>query len=280
MIPMPGNDTTFADVVSFRTRPLINSAGLVSPTQVVILAGGKGIRLMEETTKIPKPMLQVGDKTLLEHIIGIYSSQGLHEFLIPTGYLSRQVEDYFLNKFERVYVNESGYAVGKLGRDTVSIIYTGEDTQTGGRIKRLQPYITGSFHLTYGDGISSVNLYQLRELHNSLNPDVTLTAVHPIPRFGALKLNGNRVTEFGEKTDHLGGWINGGYMVVSPSIFSLIDSDDTNLESDVLPYIASYGGLVAHRHEGFWKCVDTQRDLVELRQIYDENGGTWPNHSL
>lgn len=243
-----------------------------SPFQVVILAGGRGTRLMEETQNIPKPMLKVGDKTLLEHIIDIYSVQGLHEFLIPVGYKKEVIFDYFIHKFDIIYMNDGEQKVltGKLGKNVISIIYTGEDTQTGGRIKKLRPRINAPFYLTYGDGLGNVDLHGVKLVHELCDADVTLTAVHPVARFGALKLEGDKVVEFGEKTDFLSGWINGGFMLMSPSIFEMIDSDDTNLEGEVLPYIANYGGLAAYKHEGFWKCVDIERDLVSLREIEQE----------
>lgn len=245
------------------------------PKQVVILAGGRGTRLMEETQTIPKPMLTVGENTLLEHIIDIYTVQGLREFLIPVGYKKEIIFDYFRQKFELVYIDNSECLTGKINKIVVSIINTGVDTQTGGRIKRLQPRINAPFYITYGDGLGNVNLHNLRLVHEANDADVTLTAVHPIARFGALKLDGNLVTEFGEKTDFLSGWINGGFMLMNPSIFEMIDGDDTNLETDVLPYIASYGGLAAYKHEGLWKCVDIERDLVQLRELYDETGAEW-----
>lgn len=240
-----------------------------SPFQVVILAGGRGTRLMEETQNIPKPMLKVGDKTLLEHIIDIYSIQGLHEFLIPVGYKKEVIFDYFRER-GFVYIDTAESLTVKVDKDIISIIDTGEDTQTGGRIKRLQPRINAPFYMTYGDAVSNVDIHGVKLVHEVNDADVTLTAVHPVARFGALKLDGNKVTEFGEKTDFLEGWINGGFMLISPSIFEMIDSDDTNLESEVLPYIASYGGLAAYKHEGIWRCVDSLRDLITLREIEKE----------
>lgn len=247
------------------------------PFQVVILAGGRGTRLMEETQKIPKPMLTVGENTLLEHIIDIYRVQGLREFLIPVGYKKEIIFDYFKRKFELVYIDTSDCLTGKMLNTNVvvSIINTGVDTQTGGRIRRLQPRINAPFYLTYGDGLGNVDLHSLKLVHESNDADVTLTAVHPVARFGALKLDGDLVTEFGEKTDFLSGWINGGFMLVNPSIFEMIDGDDTNLEADVLPYIASYGGLAAYKHEDFWRCCDIERDLVTLREIYEDIGPQW-----
>lgn len=246
---------------------------------VVILAGGKGTRISEKTKETPKPMLMVGDKPLLMHIIDIYASQGLHEFIIPTGYKGEYIFAYFTSLFEGEVHKTSYGLTGRIDDIVVSIIDTGNDTQTGGRIKRLEPYIDGPFYLTYGDGLANINLHNLKRIFENDANIVTLTAVHPLPRFGSVQFYSpyrNTITKFGEKQDNL-GWVNGGFMLCHPKLFNLIESDEINLESDVLPALAQVGMLNGYKHEGYWQCVDTLRDLENLQQIYSEQGAIWLN---
>lgn len=246
---------------------------------VVILAGGKGTRISEKTKETPKPMLMVGDKPLLMHIIDIYSEQGLHEFIIPVGYRGEDIFAYFASLFEKTYEHGDGAWAGKIGKDIITIVSTGADTQTGGRIKRLQPRINSPFYLTYGDGLANINLFKLRRTYEQDANIVTLTAVHPLPRFGSVRFYSpyrNTISSFGEKQDNL-GWVNGGFMLCHPKLFNLIESDEINLESDVLPALAEVGMLSGYKHEDFWQCVDTLRDLENLQQIYSEQGAIWLN---
>jgi len=259
------------------------------PTQVVILAGGKGTRLMEKTGEMPKPLLKVGNKTLLEHIVDIYSAQGYHDFIIPIGYLKEKVFEWFGGKLEKWSNYEIGeefstefsgreirYMQGQVRENTFQIVDTGEDTLTGGRLKRIQEYITGPFMLTYGDGVGNVDLGNLVTKHKELKVDVTLAAVHPQPRFGALRILDNGIVEsFSEKGDYLSGWINGGFMICEPAIFGRISGDDVNLEQEIFPELAFDLMLGAYQHEGFWACVDTLRDLMALQQLHDEGNIEW-----
>lgn len=245
---------------------------------VVILAGGKGTRISEKTKEMPKPMLMIGDKPMLMHIIDIYASQGLHEFYIPVGYLSKQIFNYFHHNFDYILINDSGHMVGKIGKNVITIIDTGENTLTGGRIKRLQPYITSDFYLTYGDGLGNINLYELDKVHERNATIVTLTAVHPLPRFGSVQFQSSSrdtISAFGEKQDNF-GWVNGGFMRCNPRLFNLIiNGDKSNLESDILPVLAETRMLCGYKHEDFWTCIDTLRDLENVNQIYNEFGAEW-----
>lgn len=249
------------------------------PSQVVILAGGRGTRLVEKTRDIPKPMLKVGDKTLLEWIIDIYSVQGLHEFIIPVGYRKEVIFQYFMEKFEYTYEmdNENKVLIGKYGNENLTIVDTGDDTLTGGRIKRIKDYVDGPFFCTYGDGLAPINLAALSNQHRNSDAIVTLTAVHPPPRFGSVKFTGDdgQIEEFGEKQDNVGGWVNGGYMLCEPSIFQEIGGDDTNFEYDVLPLLAYNKELFGYKHNGWWRGVDTLRDLIELNDMVEEGNIEW-----
>lgn len=243
--------------------------------KVVILAGGKGTRLSEETHIVPKPLIEIGGKPILQHIIEIFATQGFSDFILATGYKSNAIVGYFL---------DSGMGYEKIGDEIkfffnddikISIVNTGMETQTGGRLGRLQPYLTEPFFMTYGDGVSDVSLLDVLDTfyrHQSL---VTLTAVHPEGRFGSVYLDGDRVSRFGEKVDGQ-DWINGGFMVVHPKALNYIcKGDETNWESDVLPEIARDGYMTAYRHEDFWACLDTLRDKERLENIYANYGAIW-----
>lgn len=246
----------------------------------VILAGGRGTRLLEETDSIPKPMLMVGDKPLLQHVIDIYLSQGVREFIIPVGYRKEQVFGYFFGQSNSASsLNGDGWQFN-MGSYGVKVVDTGLDTQTGGRLLRLRSLLKGhtQFFFTYGDGVANVKLKELVSLHTG-DTLVTLTAVHPAGRFGRLRFDqyyGNRVEDahrvwaFGEKIESEQDWVNGGFAILDTRILLGITGDKTNLEKDVYPLVAQHGFMLAHKHKGFWRCVDTLRDLEELRNIHKQ----------
>lgn len=232
--------------------------------KVVILAGGKGTRLAELTDAIPKPMVQIAGRTILGHIVDIYRSQGFHEFIIAAGYKQEMIDEWA----RKEYAEDYGI--------TIDVVDTGKDTQTGGRLGRLKPRLSaGPFMMTYGDGVANVNLTHVWNYHTSMRPSVTLTAVRPPARFGSLRLDGaGKVMGFHEKSQTMEGWVNGGFMVISPMVLDLCGVDETNFERDVLPELAEAGQLQAYFHAGFWQCMDTIRDVKLLRDLAKE-GPPW-----
>ena len=245
-------------------------------TKVVILAGGRGTRISEETKTIPKPMIRIGDKPILHHIMDSYISQGLKEFIIPVGYKSEIIYGYFLG-LPYYYMKDQGNSLEiGLGNCVVTLVKSGMDTQTGGRLKRIEELIDDDFFFTYGDGVSDLDVHKVMQKHKEVGAIVTISAVRPDPRFGSLLFDGNgKVADFGEKQEHLKGWINGGFAAVSPSLFTYISGDDVNLEKDVYPLLAYQDKMYAVTHDGFWKCIDTARDLEELNEIYNTRGAIW-----
>ena len=222
--------------------------------KVVLLAGGAGTRLSEYTKTIPKPMIHIGGKPMLLHIMKLYAKYGFKDFYIALGYKGEIIKKFFSKKFFDWNIN---------------LIETGKNTMTGGRLKRLEKYIGNeTFMMTYGDGISNVNLKKLLEFHKKNKKLVTLTAVRPPGRFGALKLNGKRVSYFKEKSKLDEGWINGGFFVMEPEFIKFIKNDNTFLEREPLERVTKKRQLIAFRHTGFWKCMDTKRDRDELEDIF------------
>ena len=239
--------------------------------KTVILAGGLGTRLSEETEWRPKPMVEVGGRPILVHIMELYAAQGFHEFVVCLGYKGYVIKEYFQNfllhqsdvTFD--FQNESRMTVHRSGLPQwkVTLVETGDDTQTGGRLARIAPYIGGNrFMLTYGDGVGNVDLRKLLGLHASHGKLATITAVRPPGRFGAVAFDEDqkRVAHFEEKPIGDGGWINGGFFVLEPGIFKYLESDQTVLEQDPLRRLAAEGELYAYRHDGFWWAMDTLRD--------------------
>jgi len=221
--------------------------------KVVLLAGGFGTRLSEYTKSIPKPMIKIKGKPMLLHIMNLYAKHGFKDFYIALGYKGQIIKKFFNKKFFDWNIN---------------LIDTGKYTMTGGRLKRLKKYIGNErFMMTYGDGLSNVNLKKLLRLHKKSKKLVTLTAVRPPARFGALKLKGQRVSYFKEKSKLDEGWINGGFFVMEPNFLKLIKNDKTYLEREPLEKVAEKGQLTAYRHEGFWQCMDTKRDIDKLNII-------------
>lgn len=236
--------------------------------KVVILAGGFGSRISEETYDKPKPMIRINNKPILIRIMEHYSSYGFNDFVICTGYRSDYIKEYFFNLNNYSSDFEINYKTGKIIREknnysnwNVRIIDTGLNTMTGGRIKRVKKYLSNSFLLTYGDGVCDINLFDLINLHKKKKSLVTLTAVSPPSRFGVLEIKNHKVTSFEEKpNDTTNNLINGGYFVMSKDILNYIKDDSSILEKDVLPIIAKKGELSAFTHKGFWRCLDTIRD--------------------
>ena len=221
--------------------------------KVVLLAGGFGTRLSEYTKTIPKPMINIGGKPMLLHIMKLYAKYGFKDFYIALGYKGEIIKKFFNKKFFDWNIN---------------LVETGENTMTGGRLKRLKKYVgKTTFMMTYGDGISNVNLGKLIKFHKKNNKLVTLTAVRPPARFGALKLKGNSVSYFKEKSKLDEGWINGGFFVMEPEFLKFIKNDNTYLEREPLEAVTQKKQLAAFRHEGFWQCMDTKRDKDNLNEI-------------
>jgi glucose-1-phosphate cytidylyltransferase len=251
--------------------------------KVVILAGGFGTRLSEETISKPKPLVEIGGRPILWHIMKHYAHHSFKEFYIALGYKGEQIKRYFLD-----YCTLNGnisihLAAGKVEVSdkttedwVVRMVDTGLQSQTGGRVKRLQPLLKDeTFMLTYGDGVANLDLSGLLQFHQSHDCIATVTAVRPPARFGGLIFNGDMVAEFTEKPQIGEGWINGGFMVFEPEIFNYIKDDDTVLERDVLEALAVEGQLAAYRHEGFWQCTDTLRDVRLLESIWQSGSIPW-----
>jgi glucose-1-phosphate cytidylyltransferase len=250
--------------------------------KVVILAGGLGTRLSEYTEAIPKPMVRIGNKPMLWHIMQRYAKFGHNDFLVALGYKSEVIKEYFLNykilnsDFTIDLNNGSILSVNSDSVDwKVSLIETGTNTMTGGRVRRLRNNIGDeTFLMTYGDGISDIDIDELITFHKTHGKLVTMSAVRPGARFGELELDGTRIISFEEKPQLHEGWINGGFFVMEPAFLDLIDDDETMLERAPLEKAARLGQLMAYRHEGFWQCMDTKRDLEALEALY-KNRAPW-----
>ena len=228
--------------------------------KVILLAGGFGTRLSEYTSTIPKPMIQIGGKPMLWHIMNYYSRYNHKNFFVALGYKGETIKQYFSKASSEWKIN---------------LIDTGEKTMTGGRVKRLQKFIGNeTCMLTYGDGLSDINLDSLFSFHKRHGKLVTVSAVRPPARFGAIQIEGDRVTSFKEKSRLAQGWINGGFFIIEPDFFNFIDGDDTYLEREPLEKAAKKGELFAFKHDGFWQCMDTKRDKDHLEEIYSQ-GAPW-----
>jgi len=253
--------------------------------KVVILAGGLGTRMSEETTLRPKPMIEIGGKPILWHIMNIYAAHGFKEFMIALGYKGEVVKEYFLNY--RLYQSdltislETGIVNSRKNcfRDwTVHLLDTGIKSMTGGRLHRLRDQLKdAAFMLTYGDGVCNVDIRRLVEFHKAHGKIATVTAVRPTARFGGMQFDGVRVTEFKEKPQAGEGWINGGFFVFEPEVFQYLHGDDTVLEADPLENLTKDGQLMACKHEGFWQCMDTLRDKQMLEELWVADKAPWKN---
>mgnify|MGYP001173270713 CR=1 FL=1 len=251
--------------------------------KVLILAGGFGTRLGEETGIRPKPMVEIGGKPILWHIMKTYSYYGVNEFVILLGYKGYYIKEYFANYF----LHQSDVTIDMLNGDMkvhnnssepwkVTLLDTGLNAMTGARIKKAKEHIGNeTFMLTYGDGVSNIDIEALVKFHKSHGKMVTITAVHPGARFGELEIQGEQVSSFQEKPQTGQGWINGGYFVIEPEFFKLIHDDKTILEQEPLEYVAKMGELMAFRHEGFWQCMDTKRDNDLLEEYWQKGKAPW-----
>jgi len=254
--------------------------------KAVILAGGLGTRISEETHLKPKPMIEIGGKPLLWHLMKIYSSHGINDFIVCCGYKGYIIKEYFANYFLHMSdvtfdMTNNKMKVHQQNSEpwTVTLVDTGEDTQTGGRLKRVASYLKNekAFCFTYGDGLANVDITKLIKFHESHGKLATVTAVQPPGRYGALNRDNDLVTGFVEKPKGDGGWINGGFFVLSPKCIDYIDSDDTAWEQKPLKDIALKGELMAYEHKNFWQPMDTLREKNLLEELWESGKAPWKN---
>lgn len=253
--------------------------------KVVILAGGFGTRISEQSHLIPKPMIEIGEKPILWHIMKYYSSFGFNEFVICCGYKQYVIKEFFADYYLHMsditfdFTNENSLEVHTNNTEPwkVTLIDTGLNTMTGGRIKRVAKYLDNEpFMLTYGDGVANVNIHELVAFHKSHGKIATLTAIQPGGRFGMLDIQDeNVISKFKEKSKDDGGWINGGFMILEPKIIDYISGDSTIFEKDPLETLATEGQLMAFPHAGFWQCMDTMRDKELLERLWNEGKAPW-----
>jgi glucose-1-phosphate cytidylyltransferase len=250
---------------------------------VVILAGGLGSRLQEETTLKPKPMVEIGTQPILWHIMKHYAHHGFKEFLVALGYKGEVIKRYFLDCHSLGGNMTVDFASGRVLREVqqfedwrVSLVDTGPGTMTGGRVRRLHSWLKdGTFMVTYGDGVSDVDLGRLLEFHRSHGRIATVTAVRPPARYGGLIFDGDLVASFTEKPQAGEGWINGGFLVLEPAVFDYLKDDQASLEADALEHLAADRQLAAYRHDGFWQCMDTLRDKNYLEKAWQQGCAPW-----
>jgi glucose-1-phosphate cytidylyltransferase len=249
----------------------------------MILAGGFGTRLSEYTEMLPKPMVAIGGKPILWHIMNTYASFGHKDFYIALGYKAQLIKEYFLNyqslnaDFTVDLANGSVETFSNSSIDwRVTLVDTGLNSMTGGRVKRLQSFIGNeTVMLTYGDGLADINIDALLKFHKSHGKMVTVSAVHPSARFGELGLEGEKVISFEEKPQTTQGWINGGYFVIEPEFFDLIEGDDAILERGPLEKVSEMGELMSYQHDGYWQCMDTKRDKDHLEELWKSGSAPW-----
>lgn len=250
--------------------------------KAVILAGGLGTRISEESITKPKPMIEIGGRPIIWHIMKMYSAHGINEFVICCGYKGYVIKEYFANYFlhmSDVTIDMTNNSIEvhhkKAEPWKVTLVDTGENTQTGGRLKRVADYIDDDFCMTYGDGVGSVDISKLVKFHKGHGRLATMTAVQPPGRFGALELEGTQINSFLEKPQGDGGWINGGFFVLNPKVLSLIDGDETLWEKQPLEGLAKQGQLQSFFHSGFWQPMDTLRDKNHLEELWSTGKAPW-----
>lgn len=253
-------------------------------TKAVLLAGGLGTRIAEETSTKPKPMIEIGGKPILWHIMKIYSAHGINDFIVCLGYKGYVIKEFFANYYMHTAevtfdMKTNSVKIHQHNAEpwTVTLVETGEETMIGGRIKRILPYIKEDpyFCLTYGDGVGDVNITESIKLHESLGRLATVTATQPPGRFGAIKFDGNLVNGFQEKPQGDGGWINGGFFVLSPKVIDYIEGDLTVWEKEPMENIAKDGELSVYFHNGFWQPMDTLRDKKHLEELWVTGKAPW-----
>lgn len=252
--------------------------------KVILLCGGLGTRLSEETHLVPKPMVRIGDSPILMHIMNMYSKYNCNDFILALGFKAEVIKEYFLNFYAlnndlRIDLNNGSIEHLRESHKKwkIDLIDTGLNTLTGGRIARLKNYVGNeTFMATYGDGVSNVNIEELMKFHKSHGKIATFTAVRPPSRFGVIEFDGDKVTSFKEKPQTQDGWINGGFFVFESKIFDYLqDGDETILERAPLEKLAENGELMGFKHDGFWQCMDTLRDKIYLNKILNENKAPW-----
>lgn len=252
--------------------------------KVVILAGGFGTRLSEETTLKPKPMVEIGGKPILWHIMKHYSTHGFNEFVICLGYKGYMIKEYFANYFRHTSDvtfdfsnNRESFHNSKAESWKVTLVDTGQDTMTGGRIKRILPYVKDDecFALTYGDGVADVDLTKLVSFHKEHGKKATLVAVSPPGRFGSIEIQEGKITQFIEKPVSENNFINGGYFLLSPKVIDFIDDDQSIWERKPMESLTEEDQLMAYRHGGFWQCMDTMRDKQNLERLWQSGDAPW-----
>ena len=252
--------------------------------KVVILAGGFGTRLSEETELRPKPMVEIGGKPILWHIMNIYAAYGLNEFIIALGYKGEFIKEYFLNFYAinnnitiDLATGETTVHGGKQPNWKIHLVDTGLYTQTGGRLKRLRKWIAkdDTFMLTYGDGVADINLKALLEFHKSHDKIATVTTVRSPARFGRIAFKGEQITDFYEKPQSAEGWINGGFFVLNPKAIDYIENDETIWERSPIEQLARDGQLMGYRHDGFWSCMDTLKEKNLLEELWNSGKAPW-----
>lgn len=252
--------------------------------KAVILAGGFGTRISEESHLKPKPMIEIGDKPILWHIMKIYGSYGITDFIICAGYKQHIIKEYFSNY--ALYNSDVTFDFRSNGMTvhnnesepwTVTIADTGLNTMTGGRVKRIRRFLDDDepFCLTYGDGVTDAPIDKVVEFYRAAGKKATILAVRPEGRFGTLDMDGNDIRSFREKSIDDVGWINGGFMVLDPSVIDYIDGDDTTFEREPVERLAADGELNAYKHDGFWQCMDTMRDKERLQRLWDSGEAPW-----
>lgn len=250
--------------------------------KAVILAGGFGTRISEETTNQPKPMVQIGDRPIIWHIMKSFESFGINDFIVCCGYKGYILKEYFAN----YYLHNSDFTIDLESNTTeiltkqsenwkITLVDTGSNTATGGRVKRISHLIEDTFMMTYGDGVSDVNLAELVKFHRGHGKEATVTAVQPPGRFGSIETNGANVSNFAEKTEDKAGWINGGFFVLEPSVFARISNDQVAWENEPIQSLVESNQLAAYKHFGFWKPMDTLRDKNSLEESWQSGTAPW-----
>jgi len=250
--------------------------------KAVILAGGQGTRISEETHLKPKPMIEIGGKPILWHIMKTYSAYNINEFVICLGYKGYQIKEYFANYFLHesdltIDIQKNSLEIHETKADPwkITLIDTGDNTMTGGRIKRISKYLEDTFCLTYGDGLSNVDISQIIATHKKNNTLATLTAVQPPGKFGAITIKDEKVTTFEEKPAGDAGWVNGGFFVLEPEIVDFIEGDETMFEREPLKQLTKENQLSAYYHKGFWHPMDTLRDKNKLEELWSNGNAPW-----